>query len=131
MGADLARPSRRRPLHPFGVRSVVYDLHPLWGRSKNALAMINLVAAAPVFVLMHLLISGTRLRDALVGVIGQGPYMGLFSLASVAALAWLIFAFGGGAERSGAGDAVEQRAGAAMGAARRCSSSPSCSSSPG
>jgi uncharacterized membrane protein len=57
--------------------------------------MINLVAAALVFVLMHLLISGTRLRDRLVGVVGQGPYMGLFSLASVAALAWLIFAFGG------------------------------------
>jgi len=56
--------------------------------------MINLVAAAAVFILMHLLISGTRLRDALVGVVGQGPYMGLFSLASVAALAWLIFAFG-------------------------------------
>jgi uncharacterized membrane protein len=56
--------------------------------------MIDLIAAALVFILMHLLISGTRLRDAAVGTIGQGPYMGLFSLASVAALAWLIFAFG-------------------------------------
>ncbi|HZZ89439.1 MAG TPA: NnrU family protein, partial [Caulobacteraceae bacterium] len=52
-------------------------------------------AAAAAFVLIHLLISGTRLRDAITGVIGQGPYMGLFSLASVAALVWLGFAYGG------------------------------------
>ena len=57
--------------------------------------MINLVAAALVFVLFHLLVSGTRLRDAAVGTLGQGAYMGLYSLASVAGLAWLIFAFGG------------------------------------
>lgn len=56
--------------------------------------MVNLVAAALVFLLIHLLISGTRLRDAAVATIGQGPYMGAFSLASVAALTWLIFAFG-------------------------------------
>jgi uncharacterized membrane protein len=56
--------------------------------------MIDLVAAALVFILMHLLIAGTRVRDALVARIGQGPYMGLFSLASVVVLAWLIFAFG-------------------------------------
>jgi uncharacterized membrane protein len=34
------------------------------------------------------------MRDALTGAIGEGPYMGLFSLASVACLTWLIFAFG-------------------------------------
>lgn len=55
--------------------------------------MSNLIAAAAFFVLLHLLVSGTRLRDALTGRIGQGPYMGLFSLASVAGLAWLGFAF--------------------------------------
>jgi uncharacterized membrane protein len=57
--------------------------------------MINLVAAAVVFVLFHLLVSGTRLRDAAVGALGQGRYMGLYSLASIAGLTWLIFAFGG------------------------------------
>src|SRR5271165_7210376 len=57
--------------------------------------MTNLVAAALVFVLFHLLVSGTRLRDAAVGTLGQGPYTGLYSLASVAGLTWLIFAFGG------------------------------------
>ncbi|HXV00310.1 MAG TPA: NnrU family protein, partial [Caulobacteraceae bacterium] len=44
--------------------------------------------------LMHLLVSGTRVRDAATGAIGEGPYMGLFSLASVAILTWMILAFG-------------------------------------
>lgn len=56
--------------------------------------MSNLIAAAAFFVLLHLLVSGTRLRDALIGRIGAGPYMGAFSLASVAGLVWLGFAFG-------------------------------------
>ena len=56
--------------------------------------MSNLLAAAAVFVLIHLLVSGTRLRDVIVGRIGQGPYMGLFSLASVGVLIWLGIAFG-------------------------------------
>jgi uncharacterized membrane protein len=55
--------------------------------------MVSLICAAAFFVLPHLLVSGTRLRDALTGRIGQGPYMGAFSLASVAGLAWLGFAF--------------------------------------
>ena len=56
--------------------------------------MTMLAVAAAAFILLHLLVSGTRLRDALTGAIGEGPYMGLFSLASVACLAWLIVAFG-------------------------------------
>jgi uncharacterized membrane protein len=56
--------------------------------------MANLIAAAAAFLLLHLLVSGTRVRDAATGAIGEGPYMGLFSLASVAALAWVIIAFG-------------------------------------
>ena len=55
--------------------------------------MIWLVAAAAVFLAIHLVISGTRLRDAITGAIGIGPYMGLFSLASVACLVWLGFAY--------------------------------------
>jgi uncharacterized membrane protein len=55
--------------------------------------MMSLAAAAAFFLAIHLLVSGTRVRDALTGRIGQGPYMGLFSLASVAGLAWLGFAF--------------------------------------
>jgi uncharacterized membrane protein len=55
--------------------------------------MTSLLAAAAFFVLLHLLVSGTRLRDALSGAIGEGPYMGLFSLASIGGLAWLGLAF--------------------------------------
>lgn len=62
--------------------------------------MSNLLAAAAFFVLLHLLVSGTRTRDALTGRIGQGPYMGLFSLASVAGLIWLGFAFGQGRDEA-------------------------------
>jgi len=56
--------------------------------------MTMLIAAAAVFVLIHLLIAGTPVRDGIVGVIGEGAYLGLFSLASIAALIWLGFAFG-------------------------------------
>lgn len=56
--------------------------------------MTMLILAVVVFLAIHLLISGTPVRDAITARIGQGPYMGLFSLASVAGLAWLIFAFG-------------------------------------
>ncbi len=56
--------------------------------------MSSLIAAALFFVLLHLLVSGTRVRDAITGRIGQGPYMGLFSLASVGGLVWLAMGFG-------------------------------------
>lgn len=56
--------------------------------------MIQLTAAAAFFVLIHLMISGTRMRDVLVRRIGEGPYMGLFSLLSVAGLTWMIMAYG-------------------------------------
>jgi uncharacterized membrane protein len=55
--------------------------------------MLSLIAAASFFLAIHLLVSGTRVRDALTGRIGQGPYMGVFSLSSVAGLAWLGIAF--------------------------------------
>jgi len=55
--------------------------------------MSILILAAAVFLALHLLVSGTRVRDALTGRIGEGLYMGLFSLASVAGLIWLGFAF--------------------------------------
>ncbi|MEW6017431.1 MAG: NnrU family protein [Pseudomonadota bacterium] len=57
--------------------------------------MLSLAAAAAAFILLHLLISGTTVRDALVRRMGEGPYMGLFSLASVALLVWIGFAYAG------------------------------------
>jgi uncharacterized membrane protein len=57
--------------------------------------MTVLISAAAFFVLLHLLVSGTGLRAVIVGVIGEGAYMGLFSLASVAGIVWLSMAYGG------------------------------------
>lgn len=54
-----------------------------------------LAAAAAAFLLIHLAVSGTRVRDAIVKAIGEGPYMGLFSLASLAGLVWLGVAYVG------------------------------------
>lgn len=56
--------------------------------------MTSLIAAAVFFVLLHLLVSGTALRGVLVGVLKEGPYMGLFSLASLGGLIWLGMAYG-------------------------------------
>jgi uncharacterized membrane protein len=55
--------------------------------------MTALIAAAVFFVLLHLLVSGTALRGVLVGAIKEGPYMGLFSLASVGGIVWLSMAY--------------------------------------
>lgn len=56
--------------------------------------MNGLIAAAAFFVLLHLLVSGTRLRAALVGTIGEGTYMALFSLVSLGGIIWLSMAYG-------------------------------------
>ncbi len=55
--------------------------------------MSILIAAACVFLGIHLLISGTRLRDAITSVIGENPYLGLFSLASLGAIVWLVISY--------------------------------------
>ena len=62
--------------------------------------MTNLIAAALFFVLLHLLVSGTRLRDTLTASLGQGAYMGLFALASVGGLVWLGLAFAQGRDQA-------------------------------
>jgi len=49
--------------------------------------------ALTCFALIHIGISATGVRTAIVGRIGEGPYRGLFSLASLALLAWLIQAY--------------------------------------
>lgn len=55
--------------------------------------METLIAAAAVFLAIHFLVSGTRLRDGIVGAIGERPYLGLFSLASLAAIIWLVISY--------------------------------------
>lgn len=58
--------------------------------------MLNLIAAALFFLLLHLLVSGTRVRDGLIARLGQGPYLGLFVAASWVGIIWLGFAFAQG-----------------------------------
>ena len=55
--------------------------------------MTMLFAAAGVFLAIHLLISGTRVRDGITAAIGEGPYMGLFSLASIGVIVWMAMAY--------------------------------------
>lgn len=55
--------------------------------------MENLALASITFAAMHLLIAGTRLRDAFVAKLGERGYRAAFSLASIAALWWLISAW--------------------------------------
>lgn len=55
--------------------------------------MTSLVVAACAFAAMHLLVSGTRVRDALVAKLGEARYRGVFSLASAGVLGWLIWAY--------------------------------------
>jgi uncharacterized membrane protein len=55
--------------------------------------MTNLILAALAFAGLHLLVSGTRLRDTLVASLGEKAYRGLFSLASAVMLGWLILAW--------------------------------------
>lgn len=56
--------------------------------------MINLPLAAIVFVAAHIVFSGTPLRGKLAGAIGEGPFRGLFSLIALAAMVWLVWAYG-------------------------------------
>ena len=55
--------------------------------------MTSLALAAIAFAALHLLVSGTRLRDASIARLGEKTYRGLFSLASAAVLGWLIVAY--------------------------------------
>ena len=56
--------------------------------------MINLVLASLFFPLSHFLMSSTPLRAMLVNLLGEKHYSLGYSLLAVAALVWLIFAYG-------------------------------------
>jgi uncharacterized membrane protein len=55
--------------------------------------MANLVAAVALFLGIHFGISGTALRGRLVSLLGEKAFRGLFALASIAGLIWLIRAY--------------------------------------
>jgi Predicted membrane protein len=56
-------------------------------------AFASLLAAAIAWILVHIGVAGTRLRDAIVARIGQGAFRGLFVVASLVLLGWLIHAY--------------------------------------
>jgi len=55
--------------------------------------MANLIAAAAFFLAIHFGISGTKLRDQLVRLVGEKVFRALFALASIIGLIWLIRAY--------------------------------------
>lgn len=55
--------------------------------------MSMLIAAAVVFLAIHFLIAGTRLRDVITGAIGERAYLALFSLGSLAVIVWFVTAY--------------------------------------
>jgi uncharacterized membrane protein len=55
--------------------------------------MIALLLSTALFVGIHLFISGTRLRDQLIGAIGEGAYMGAFSLLSLGSFIWMCVSY--------------------------------------
>lgn len=56
--------------------------------------LASVLAAAVFFVASHLLLSGAALRTPLVERLGAGGFRALYSIIAVAALFWLITAFG-------------------------------------
>jgi uncharacterized membrane protein len=55
--------------------------------------MTSLIAACALFFLIHSLISGTGLRGAIAGAIGEKAYRGLFALVSLGAIVWMAISF--------------------------------------
>jgi len=52
-----------------------------------------LIAAAVVFLGIHFLVSGTRLRDVTTAVIGERLYLALFAVASLVTIVWLVISY--------------------------------------
>ncbi|AMN46321.1 hypothetical protein ACG33_04200 [Steroidobacter denitrificans] len=55
--------------------------------------MSSLIAASVFFLAIHFGVSGTRLRDVLTSRMGEGPYRGMFSLASIVGIVWMSMAY--------------------------------------
>jgi uncharacterized membrane protein len=55
--------------------------------------MLSLILAGLFFIVLHIGVAGTRLRDALVAGLGARGYMILFAVASLAGLWWLAWSY--------------------------------------
>lgn len=60
--------------------------------------MTNVVLAVAFFVGIHVFISGTSLRSAIVARLGENGFRGLFSLLSLAGIWWMASAYAGSPE---------------------------------
>lgn len=56
--------------------------------------MTSLVLACLLFLVSHLVVSPSPLRPWLIGRMGQGAYLGLYSVVSLVALVWMGYAYG-------------------------------------
>jgi uncharacterized membrane protein len=63
------------------------------GAESRMSGVQNLIFACVFFLLIHFGVSGTRLRAALIARLGNGAYQGVFSLASLAGLIWMIYGY--------------------------------------
>lgn len=55
---------------------------------------IEAVAVAGLLLLLtHFGVSSTGLRDRVAGAVGEGPYLGLYSLVALAVMVWLVMAY--------------------------------------
>ena len=55
--------------------------------------MLNLAAAALTFFALHRIVSGSHVRDRIVGLISETPFRRAFALSSLACLIWLSLGF--------------------------------------
>lgn len=53
----------------------------------------EMAVAGLVLLATHFGVSSTRLRDRFVTALGEGPYLGLYSLVALVALVWLVVAY--------------------------------------
>jgi uncharacterized membrane protein len=55
--------------------------------------MTMLMPAAAFFLGIHFVVAGTRVRDVIVGAIGEQAYLAAFSLTSVGGIVWLVMSY--------------------------------------
>ena len=55
--------------------------------------MTSLIAACALFFLIHSLISGTGLRGAIAGAIGEKAYRALFTVLSLVGIVWMAMSY--------------------------------------
>lgn len=63
-------------------------------QGKERLGMWMLVSGLALFFIAHLIPTFPDVRTRLVGMIGQGPYAGLFSLVSLVSLVLVVGGYG-------------------------------------